>query len=104
MREGWLPAYARAAYKRWFGQGIGNGSEENLRAALVECGQRGKTDRILAEADSPETVQALDAATDEARALGVCGAPTFAVATELFWGDDHLQDAITWARDGRLGD
>ena len=96
MREGWLPAYARAAYRQWFGEGIGNGPEENLRAALVECGQRGEADRILAEADSPETEHALDAATDEARALGVCGAPTFAVATELFWGDDHLDDAITW--------
>jgi 2-hydroxychromene-2-carboxylate isomerase len=103
MREGWLPAYARAAYGLWFGQGIGNGSEENLRAALAECGQRGEAGRILAEADSPETVDALDAATDEARALGVCGAPTFAVAAELFWGDDHLEDAISWAQRGRLG-
>ncbi len=46
---------------------------------------------------------ALDLETDEARALGVFGSPTFAVGAELFWGDDHLEDAVQWARQGRLG-
>jgi len=35
----------------------------------------------------------LRAATDEARRRGVTGIPTVAVAGELFWGDDRLEDA-----------
>ena len=35
----------------------------------------------------------LRAATDEARRRGVTGVPTVAVARELFWGDDRLEDA-----------
>ncbi|MBV8456239.1 MAG: DsbA family protein [Acetobacteraceae bacterium] len=34
--------------------------------------------------------------TDEARALGIFGVPTFVVGKELFWGDDRLEDAIEW--------
>lgn len=32
----------------------------------------------------------LKAATDDARALGVCGAPSFLVGDQLFWGQDRL--------------
>jgi 2-hydroxychromene-2-carboxylate isomerase len=102
MREGWGPAYVREAYRLWFEEGIGNGGAENLRAALTTCGQAGQIDRILAEAESEAVAVALDAATEEARALGVFGSPTFVVGTEPFWGDDHLEDAALWALHGKL--
>lgn len=103
MREGWGPAYVRAAYRLWFEHGIGTGGEENLRASLAECvGQGRDVDRILGAADGADVGRELDAATDEARRLGVFGSPTFAVGIELFWGDDHLEDAIRWARRGSL--
>ena len=63
-REGWGPAYMRAAYRLWFGHGLGNGGEENLRAALAACGQGEHVDRILAEAEGEEVGRALDAATE----------------------------------------
>ncbi len=103
VREGWGPAYMRAAYRLWFERGLGNGGEENLRASLAECGQGQEVERILITAVSEDVGRALDLETDEARALGVFGSPTFAVGTELFWGDDHLEDAVQWARRGRLG-
>jgi len=102
VREGWGPAFARAAYPLWFGQGIPNGGEDNLRAALAACGQGAAADRILAMAESPDLLAALDDETAAARAAGVFGAPTFAVDGELFWGDDHLEDALHWARHGTL--
>lgn len=102
MREGWGPAYVRAAYRHWFERGIGNGGEENLRLALADCGQEAGSDRILAVADSEETAQELDRETEEARRLGLFGSPSFVVGTEVFWGDDHLEDAVQWARQGRL--
>jgi 2-hydroxychromene-2-carboxylate isomerase len=102
VREGWGPAYVRAAYRHWFERGIGNGGEENLRLALADCGQGDAIDRILALADSDEVARELDRATEEARGLGLFGSPSFVVGKEVFWGDDHLEDAIRWAKHGRL--
>jgi 2-hydroxychromene-2-carboxylate isomerase len=104
MREDWGPAYVRAAYRNWFEHGLGTGGEENLRASLAECGQGQDIGRILSVADSEDVGDELELATDEARKLGVFGSPTFVVGTELFWGDDHLEDAIEWARRGSLED
>lgn len=102
LREGWGAAYVREAYRLWFAEGLGNGGEENLRRALAACGRGAEAPRILAEAEDPRTGEALDRDTEEARRLGVFGAPTFAVGDELFWGDDHLEDALRWARQGSL--
>jgi 2-hydroxychromene-2-carboxylate isomerase len=98
VQEGWAAPYLRAAYRLWFAEGIGNGGEENLRAALAEAGQAAEIDRILAQADGDANTAALDAETDIARALGVFGSPSFIADGELFWGDDHLEDAIAWAK------
>jgi len=36
--------------------------------------------------------------TEEARARGVFGAPTFFARGELFWGNDRLEQALSWAK------
>ena len=48
----------------------------------------------------PDTIAALEAETDQATKLGVFGAPSFVVRDEVFWGDDRLDDALSWARVG----
>ena len=58
---------------------------------------------MIALAESEEVAGAYAAATDEARALGIFGAPTFVARGEVFWGDDRLEDAVTWAQRGTLG-
>jgi 2-hydroxychromene-2-carboxylate isomerase len=98
--EGWCDDYARATYSRWFGLHEEAGSEPNLSNALREIGQ--DPARVLALAQSGEIGRAYDAATDEARKLGIFGAPTFVVNGELFWGDDRLEDAVRWLRHGTL--
>ena len=40
--------------------------------------------------------------TDLARDLGIFGSPTFVVGRELFWGNDRLEDAISWYRYGSV--
>ena len=40
------------------------------------------------------------AAEEAATRLGIFGAPTFVVGEELFWGNDRLEDALEWAKDG----
>jgi len=41
-------------------------------------------------------------APQSALTLGIFGSPTFAVGPELFWGDDRLNNAISWALYGSL--
>jgi 2-hydroxychromene-2-carboxylate isomerase len=76
------------------------GSEPNLSDTLREIGQDAA--EVIARAQSEAIGAAYLAATEEARQRGIFGAPRFCVGGELFWGDDRLEDAIAWHRDGRL--
>ena len=100
MREGWGVNFVRAAYRRWFELGQETGSEPNVSESLRDIGQ--EPARVLALAGSEEAKAALAAETDVARALGIFGSPTFAVGRELFWGDDRLEDAISWCHHGQV--
>lgn len=100
MREGWGVDYVRAAYRRWFQHGEENGSDANLAASLSEVGQEPARVLTLAAGEAARTE--LAAETDAARAAGLFGAPSFTVGGELFWGDDRLEDALDWLREGRV--
>lgn len=100
MREGWGKAYVIETYRSWFEQGEPAGSEPNLSQSLAAVGQ--DPDRVIAQAESDEGIAALAAETAEAVRLGLFGVPAFVVEGELFWGDDRLDDAISWAREGRV--
>ena len=76
------------------------GLEPNLSQSLAEAGQ--DPARCLERAGGDDVSALYDAATAEAKALGIFGSPTFAVRGELFWGDDRLDDALNWFRNGRL--
>ena len=93
--EGWCADYTRAAYTRWFVAHDEAGSESSNRACLREIGQ--DPERVIERASSEEIGARYTASTEEARKLGIFGAPTFAVGKELFWGDDRLEDAIAWS-------
>ena len=41
-----------------------------------------------------------DAETETARSLGIFGSPTFVIGSEIFWGDDRLEDALDWSLRG----
>jgi 2-hydroxychromene-2-carboxylate isomerase len=101
MQEGWGEAFVREAYREWFQLGHETGSEPNVSNSLRAAGQ--DSARVLARAASEEVKEALAAETDRAKALGIFGSPTFVVGgKELFWGDDRLEDAISWAKTGRV--
>jgi 2-hydroxychromene-2-carboxylate isomerase len=100
MREGWGPEFVRAAYRRWFTLRQETGDEPNVSESLRDIGQ--DPERVLALANAETTKAALAAETSAARDLGIFGSPTFAVDRELFWGDDRLNDAISWYRSGRV--
>lgn len=98
--EGWCSAYVTETYRRWFHDGAPAGSEPNLSASLRAIGQ--DPAQVLEQATDAPVVGALESQTAEARSLGIFGAPCFVVGNELFWGDDRLEDAIAWAKDGAV--
>ncbi len=100
LAEGWGEAYVVASYRRWFVDGQEPGLDPNLSASLAEAGQDSR--QVLERAAAEEIGRKYDTETAEARRLGVFGSPTFAVGGELFWGDDRLDDALRWFRNGSL--
>ncbi len=96
VEEGWGEAYTKATYRRWFEHGQPAGEDPNLMESIAETGQ--DPDSVLEKARSERIESLLALATDEAKALGIFGSPTFAVNGEIFWGDDRLDDAVEWAR------
>jgi 2-hydroxychromene-2-carboxylate isomerase len=52
--------------------------------------------RVLTSARTGRIEERYKRDTEEAKALGVFGSPTFAVDGEVFWGDDRLEDAVAW--------
>lgn len=51
---------------------------------------------ILKASLSDDNKAALRRQTERARSLGIFGAPSFTIGDELFWGDDRLEDAVSW--------
>lgn len=98
--EGWVQDYTVETYRLWFVDGLPAGSDPNLSESLRRIGQDPVC--VLDRAQSPEIVDGLAADTDLARDLGVFGSPTFVVEGEVFWGDDRLDDAVSWSRRGRV--
>ncbi len=73
-------------------------SDEVLRSI---CATAGVDAGVVDRAAEPEAKAALRAATDEAAALGICGAPSFAVGGSVFWGQDRLDFVERAARGWR---
>ena len=91
----WGPAFVRAVYRANFVED----REISEPTVIADIVQRLGVDAeaALTEAQQPDAKARLRANTEEAIALGVFGAPTFSIGSELFWGNDRLEDAIAWA-------
>ena len=55
-------------------------------------------DKITSKANSEEIEKEYFVNTDSARKNRVFGSPSFMVNHEIFWGDDRMEDAITWSK------
>ena len=99
LDESWSGNFAKLVFEAQFANGHDIADEDVLKAALLEC----EVDpvRWLGLAQQEETKQKLRGFTEQARALGIFGAPSFVVGGEMFWGDDRLEDAIDWATDAK---
>ena len=93
--SGMLGAFSRAVYTANFAEQKNIADDAVLAEILERLNENAET--VLAAANTPENKAALKAQTDEAMARGIFGAPSFTVGDELFWGNDRLEDALTWA-------
>ena len=95
MTEGWCPDYSRASFHAWCVEGRPLGDPAAIEAILGGLGKNPA--ETVARANGAEIRARYDAETDAARRLNVFGSPSFAVGTEIFWGDDRLEEALAWA-------
>ena len=93
--EGWCASYAKATYRDWFVKGRAPGDLESLTNILVELAKDPAA--VLDLANGAAVRAKYDAETETARSLGIFGSPTFVIGSEIFWGDDRLEDALDWS-------
>ena len=95
QRQGWVPAFSRAVFTANYAEQKDISDDAVLRTILD--GIDVDADAAMAFANTQDTKDALRMQTEEAKACGLFGAPSFTVGDELFWGNDRLEDALAWA-------
>jgi 2-hydroxychromene-2-carboxylate isomerase len=85
---GQADAAVGALFGAYWGSGAPLSTVEDVVAVLNGADVRGPD--LARRIDDPELDAALDAATDEAAARGVFGAPTMYVGDEMFFGNDRF--------------
>ncbi len=96
-RESFLPDFVRQVYLANFHEDRDISDPAVVRGCLEGAGCS-DADRWLARATTDDVKNLLRARSDEAVARGIFGAPSVFVGTELFWGNDRLEDAVAWCR------
>jgi 2-hydroxychromene-2-carboxylate isomerase len=99
LAEPWGERFCRGVFVAQFG----NGRRIDERAVIGDILAHLDLDaeRVLTGAQSEETKARLRRQTEEARQLGIFGAPSFVTPDgELFWGNDRLERALLWATRG----
>ena len=97
--EPWIGAFSRRVMELNFVHDADINNAESLTPILTELGLSAA--EILEQAQAEPTKARLREQTDAARRRGIFGAPTFFVGTEMFWGNDRLDDALMLAAEGR---
>lgn len=93
--ESWLPGFVRAVFQANFAEDREIGDAAEVGSILDGLGLPGT--RIVGQANAPDNKERLREQTRRAGEVGVFGAPSFVVDGELFWGNDRLEDALSWA-------
>jgi 2-hydroxychromene-2-carboxylate isomerase len=94
--SGWIAPFTRAIFEAQFGAQRDIADSTVLASVLERIGVDAQA--ALARATTPEIKDRLRAQTETASTHGIFGAPTFIASDgELFWGDDRLDQAISWA-------
>jgi 2-hydroxychromene-2-carboxylate isomerase len=96
LKEGWGVDYIRLTYKRWFQEGKEPATEPNISEIFKEL--KIDKEKAIKDANSSEIEKQYLKNTESARENKVFGSPSFIVNSEIFWGDDRMEDAIKWSK------
>ena len=96
LEEGWGIDYVRLTYKKWFQEGKEPAIDPSISEVCDEL-KLNKNEIITAAKDQIIQNKYL-LNTDSARNNKIFGSPTFVVNSEIFWGDDRMEDAIAWSK------
>ncbi len=94
--EPWGPDFVRGVYRANFADDREISDRQVIASLLDEL--TGDATGTLQRAEAPDNKDRLRKQTEQATALGIFGAPSFVSRGELFWGNDRLEDALTWHR------
>ncbi|MDA7946519.1 MAG: 2-hydroxychromene-2-carboxylate isomerase [Hyphomicrobiaceae bacterium] len=93
--EGWAEPFTQAVYLAEYAEGRDIADKAVLAGCLQKVGR--DEDAYFAKISEPEAKERLKTQTEQAMSLGIFGAPTFITQdSELFWGDDRLEQALAW--------
>jgi len=92
--EPWLPEFVRQIFRANFAHDCDISRPDVVKSVLETIGQPAS---LIDAGRSPEAKAKFHTATERAVSLGIFGAPSFVVGSELFWGNDRLESAISWA-------
>jgi 2-hydroxychromene-2-carboxylate isomerase len=96
LEESLRPAFSRTVYDAEFGKRRAIADRAVVAELLSEAGADPQD--VLSRAESPQNKAALKTVCQEAKDLGLPGAPCFVTARgEVFWGNDRLEAALEWA-------
>ena len=98
--EGWCPEFSKMVYLANFAQDRDISDEGVIASILESLGKEGA--HVIELAKSDENKLRLRAQTEESIEKGIFGAPTFIAGGELFWGNDRLEDALSWVKSGHI--
>ncbi|WDE03177.1 2-hydroxychromene-2-carboxylate isomerase [Thalassomonas viridans] len=91
----WLADFIRAVFTANFADDLDISSPSVIARCLEMSGEDSVA--IIKAANSPATKSLLREQTELAYQKGIFGAPSFLVGKELFWGNDRLTSALSWA-------
>ena len=93
----WIGTFCRRVMELNFVLDQAINQPDQLTPILAELGLPAAD--ILDQSRQETTKLRLREQTEQARARGIFGAPTFFVGTEMFWGNDRMDDALLFAAD-----
>lgn len=96
--QSWVAEFCRQVMVTNFAVDKDIDSVDVIRGILDKMGVA--SEQILAAALSDSNKLALRHQTEAAQAKGIFGAPTFFVGSEMYWGNDRLDDALQYAARG----
>jgi 2-hydroxychromene-2-carboxylate isomerase len=94
-KEPWIAEFVRGVFHANFAEDTEIAHPSVIGRILEKLGQ--PTAACLGRAGDAKTKAMLREQTARAQSLGIFGAPTFIVGDELFWGNDRLEDALSYA-------